>query len=158
MNVGTGTGTRITGTTQAGPYCDHADILAQLSPDVLIQLTDDTSDGVANMSRVTQAIATADAEIDGYCAGRYTVPFSPVPAVIKGLSVEIAVYYLYKRRTVPERIEKSYDKAVARLKDISRGLLTLGTTPDSTPAPANSGGISVTENARIFTRDTMKGF
>lgn len=153
---GTGTGTEVTIVT--GPYCEHADILGQISPDVLIQLTDDTSDGVADMSRVTQAIATADAEIDGYCAGRYNVPFSPVPAVIKGLSVEIAVYYLYKRRTVPERIEKAYDKAIARLKDISRGLLTLGVIPEPIPAPAGSGSFSVTDNERVFTRNTLKGY
>ena len=78
---GTGTGSEVTIVT--GPYCEHADILGQISPDVLIQLTDDACHGVADMSRVTQAIAAADAEIDGYCAGRYTVPFAPVPAVIK---------------------------------------------------------------------------
>jgi len=152
------------------PYCTLNDIKKLLPEETLIQLTDDENLKPAAIDpgnaahakiigRIDEAIATADAEIDGYCAGRYSVPFSPVPPVIKGLSVEIAVYRLYQRRTVPERTEKSYDKAVARLKDISKGLMTLGVAPQ--PAPADTGdGVSVncTAEDRIFTRDTLKGF
>jgi len=157
MSDWTGAGST-TGLTE-GLYCSHADILAQISPEVLIQLTDDANTGVADGTKVTQAIETADAEIDGYCAGRYNVPFSPVPPVIKGLAVEIAVYYLYKRRTIPERIETSYDKAVARLKDISKGIMSLGVAPPP-PAAATGDGVGVNCSAenRVFTRETMKGF
>lgn len=151
-------------------YCTLTDIKNLLPEETLIQLTDDENLHPASIlasdqqhqaiiGRIDEAIAAADAEIDGYCAGRYSVPFSPVPPVVKGLSVEIAVYYLYKRRTVPERIETSYDKAVARLKDISKGLMTLGVAPPpAAAADGDSVGVNCSAEDRIFTRDTMKGY
>ncbi|MCX5828758.1 MAG: DUF1320 domain-containing protein [Deltaproteobacteria bacterium] len=151
------------------PYSTLTDIKKLLTEGKLIQLTDDENlkpatidpadPGHAPMiGRVDEAIATADAEIDGYCAVKYTVPFTSVVPLVKGLSVEISIYYLYKRRTVPEKVEKAYDKAVARLKDISRGLLSLGIDPP--PAPVSSGGAESNKSVsdRVFTRDSLKGF
>lgn len=142
-------------------YCAVLDISAAISEEALIQLTDDDNVGVINQATVVAAIAQADAEIDGYCGfgSRYTVPFVTVPPIIKSLSIEISIYYLYKRRSVPEKIEKAYDRALARLKDISRGLLSLGV--ESPPAAsASSGGAesNKTVSDRIFTRDKMSGF
>jgi len=151
-------------------YCSLDDIKKLLPEEIIIELTDDetlkpaaidpgNSAHAKIIGRIDEAIATADAEIGGYCAGRYSVPFDPVPPVVKGLSVEIAIYRLYQRRTVPERIGKTYDKAVARLKDISKGLMTLGVaTPPAAAATGDGVGVNCTAEDRIFTRDTMKGF
>lgn len=147
-------------------YCSLDDIKKLLPEETLIQLVDDenlkpaaiTPSHTAMIGRIDEAIATADAEIDGYCAGRYSVPFLPVPPVVKAISVEMAIYYLYMRRSIPERIEDRYDKAVARLKDISRGLLTLGVTPPASAADGDNVGVNCTAEDRIFTRETMKGF
>jgi phage gp36-like protein len=140
-------------------YCTQADIELAISDDVLTQLTDDDNAGSADAEVVAQAIATADAEIDGYCAAKYAVPFATVPAIVKALSIEISVYYLYKRRSVPEKIEKAYEKAIARLKDISRGLLTLGVDPPpAASTSADSAECNKTASDRIFTMDKMRGF
>lgn len=149
------------------PYCNLDEIKKLLPEETLIQLVDDenlkpaaiTPSHTAMIGRIDEAIATADAEIDGYCAGRYSVPFLPVPPVVKALSVEISIYYLYKRRTVPETIDNAYDRAVARLKDISKGIMSLGVTPPPAEA-ANGDGVSCnrTEDDRIFTMNKMKGF
>lgn len=139
-------------------YCTLADIKNAISEEVIIQLTDDNNLGVINEDNVNQAIQTADAEIDGYCAAKYAVPLNPAPPIIKGLSTEIAVYYLYKRRMAPEKIEKAYDKAVGRLKDISRGLLTLGVDPPPEATSAGGAEANKTEEDRIFTLGKMSGF
>lgn len=138
-------------------YCTQSDIVKAITEAIVIQLTDDDNVGVVNAAHVTQAITTADDEINGYCAVKYDVPFTTVPGMVKGLSITIAVYYLYKRRTVPETIEKAYDKAVARLKDIARGLVSLGVEP---PPAASAGGAesNKTVSDRIFTMDKMTGF
>jgi len=151
------------------PYSTLTDIKNLLPEETIIQLTDDENlkpgainpddaDHALIIGRVDEAIGAADAEINGYCAVKYTVPFSSVPRLVNGLSVEIAIYYLYARRTVPERIEKRYEKAVARMKDISRGLLSLGIDPP--PAPVSSGGAESNKpvSDRVFTRDSLKGF
>jgi phage gp36-like protein len=138
-------------------YCTQSDIITAITEAIVIQLTDDDNVGVVEDAHVTQAIQTADAEINGYCASRYAVPFATVPEIVKALSIEISIYHLYKRRTVPENIEKAYDKAIARLKDIARGLVTLGVQPP--PATSDGGAESnKTVSDRIFTRETMTGF
>lgn len=151
-------------------YSTRDDIKKLLPEEAIIQLTDDENlnpssidpedpDHASIIARVDEAIKTADAEIDGYCAARYSVPFSPVPPVVSKLSVELAIYYLHSRRTIPEKIEKRYDKAVARLKDIARGLLTLGVDPEpDAAAGADSAATNRTAGDRLFTRDTLKGF
>ncbi len=139
-------------------YCTQDDIELAISEDVLTQLTDDENTGSADADIVTAAIATADAEIDGYCAVKYAVPFSTVPAIVKALSVEISIYHLYKRRTIPEKIEKAYDKAIARLKDISRGLLTLGVDPPPAASTTDGAEANKTSSDRIFTLGKMTGY
>ena len=151
-------------------YCTLTDIKAQLPEEIIIQLTDDENlepaaidashtDHAAITTRIDEAIEAADAEIDGYCATRYAVPFADVPGVVNKLSVELAVYYLHCRRDVPESVERRYEKAVARLKDIANGKFTLGVDP----APTGSVAADASEtnkpvNDRVFTRESLKGF
>jgi len=139
-------------------YCTPSDIEIAISTDIVIQLTDDNNTGSVITENVIKAIARADAEIDGYCAVKYAVPFTTVPPVVAGLSLDISIYYLYKRRTVSEDVQNSYDHAIARLKDIAKGILTLGVDPP--PAASTSDGAESNKSVsdRIFTRDTMKGF
>lgn len=108
-------------------YATQADILEQLDEDILVQLTDDADAGVVDADMVTRAIADADAEIDGYCGTRYDVPFTSVPAMIRKISVDIAIYNLYARRKgTPEDRQKRYENAVRFLNNVSKGVITLG--------------------------------
>ena len=134
-------------------YSTQTDIEEQVSQAELIELTDDTGAGTVDTSAVARAIADADAEIDGYCGARYTVPFSPAPAMIRKLSVDIAVYNLFSRRSnlkLPDERQKRYDNAVRFLRDLSRGLISLGA---DAPAEPDSGlpRASTNRDDRIFT-------
>jgi len=140
-------------------YCAQADIQEQLPEADLIMLTDDADAGVVDTSVVTRAIADADAKIDAYCQGRYTVPLSPVPDMIRRVSVDLAIYNLYSRRDsfgMPEiRSERKKD-AVSYLKDVAAGKVTLGS---ATPAAQNSAdSVQVSSSDRVFSRDTLSGF
>lgn len=139
-------------------YSVKADILDQIDEDILIQLTDDEDTGSVDDDKVTKSIADADAEIDGYCGKRYLVPFSTVPNIIRKLSVDIAIYNLYARRKgAPEELEKRYNNAIRFLKDVAKGLASLGEDdPDGSPAESHKPDID--QSDRIFTRDKMKGF
>ncbi len=144
-------------------YSTQTDIEEQVSQAELIELTDDTGAGAVDTSAAARAIADADAEIDGYCGARYTVPFSPAPAMIRKLSVDIAVYNLFSRRSnlkLPEERQKRYDNAVRffrdlakgliSLRDVSGGLITLGA---DAPVEPDSGlpQASTNRDDRIFT-------
>ena len=133
-------------------YCTQADLLEQISEDVLIQLTDDEDAGVVDTDMVTRAIADADAEIDSYCGTKYEVPFSPVPVMVRKYSVDIAIYNLYaRRRGAPEDRKERYDDAISFLKDVSKGIATLG--GDAPSGDDESGPEATTvKSDRVFSR------
>jgi phage gp36-like protein len=131
-------------------YCTQADILEQLDEDVLVQLTDDDDIGVVDGDVVTRAIADADAEIDSYCGTRHDLPFSPVPVMVRKLSVDLSIYNLYaRRRGVSEDRQKRYDNAIRFLQDVARGRITLGA---DAPTPDSDGGpeATTTKSDRVF--------
>ena len=99
------------------PYSTVDDIKKMLPEDLIVQLTDDEATGSINQGRVDEAIEQADAEIDSYCAGRYAVPFSTVPDIVKKLSVDISIYNLYSRlvRDMPEVRAERYRSAIKQL-------------------------------------------
>lgn len=111
-------------------YCTLTDIVKLISQATVIQLTDDENAASVNQPRVDEAIAQADAEINTYCSNRYVVPFTPVPDIIRKLSVDIAIYNLYSRRVevVPETRSERYKNAIRELADIAKGLISVGTT------------------------------
>ncbi len=131
-------------------YSAKADILEQLDEDVLVQLTDDADAGVVDDDVVTRAIADADSEIDSYCAAHYEVPFSTVPAMVRKLSVDIAIYNLYARRKgAPEDRKARYDSAIRFLRDVSTGKASLGSTE---PDESDGGPEATTKKSdRAFT-------
>lgn len=138
-------------------YCTQSDIEKLIPTQELAELTTEsgsTPDDVV----VTEAIAKADAEIDAYCGVRYTVPFTTVPAIVESISVDMALYHLYSRRSIaPEARRIKYEDAIKFLKDISTGKATLG----GSEAEAGSASQDVTEissETRIFTRSEMGGW
>jgi phage gp36-like protein len=139
-------------------YCTQDDLLKKIDYDTLVQLTDDHNTGGIVAAIVTEAIADADAEIDGYCGRRHPVPFSTVPAIIKKHSVTIAIKNLYaRRRGAPENRRQDYDDAIAFLKDVAKGIVTLGEDdPDGLPAETHT--VDIDGPDRIFDRDELKGF
>ena len=115
------------------------------------------------LARVEEAIEQADSEIDSYCAMKYTVPFDPVPEIVKKCSVDIAIYNLYSRRVEdipPTRLDR-YRNAVRTLEGIVKGSISIGTGPagraagkQPTKVPANT----KTADDRTVTKSKMAGF
>lgn len=86
-------------------------------------------------------VPAAEAEVDGYMAVRYTVPFSPAPYVVRDLCVDIA-YYKATIRQEGSKLLKDYIDD--RVKAIINGTLLLTNSdgalsaPGSTPWASNS--------------------
>lgn len=141
-------------------YCTKSDILEQIEEDILIDLTDDDDVGSVDEDKVTRAIADADAEIDSYCGTRRPVPFTTVPDIVRKLSVEFAIVNLYARRKgIPKSRQKRYDNGIRFLRDVSKGDASLGADdPDGSPPDTNAPQMSSSNPARIFSRNTLKGF
>lgn len=144
-------------------YATQDDILKELSEDELLQLADDADDGTIDADVVARAIEHSDATIDGYCGTRYSVPFdsaliSTTLKIIRKLSVELSICRLFHRRGIMNEARESDCKlAVSFLKDVARGVVTLGAgDPDGTPAEANTPDIQ--SDDRLFSRENMGGF
>ncbi len=133
-------------------YSTLADIKKLIPEDVSIQLTDDEGSGTVNQTRVDEAIAQADGEINGYLAGRYTVPLSTVPALIRKFSVDIAIYNLYSRKTedMPKTRVDRYNNAIRTLEAIAKGTISLGVSPD--PGDEMQIKTSTSEDDRKFSQ------
>lgn len=138
-------------------YSTQADILERIPEEALIQLTDDDNSGIVDADNVAAAIERADQEIDAYCGSRYSVPFATTPAVIKGLSIDLAIYFLYGRtqEEIPETRKDAQKNAVRLLEKINKGDISLGVDP--APAAPSGSGASFSTGDRRFTRDTLKG-
>ncbi len=110
-------------------YCEYSDITASIPEAQIASLTDDTNGETVDEDIVNQAISSADELIDSYLRSRYGVPLTTVPLIIKELSVELAIYNLYKRRfrtDIPEPIQENFKIQISILKQIQNGTMNLG--------------------------------
>ena len=143
-------------------YSTIDDLMKLIPEEILTQLTDDENTGAPVAARVEEAIEQADSEIDSYCAMKYTVPFDPVPEIVKKCSVDIAIYNLYSRRVedLPPTRSDRYRNAARQLEGIAKGTVSIGTGPAAEP-PTNRGespANTKTTDDRTVTKSRMTGF
>ena len=97
-------------------YCTIEDIETHTSTPTLIQLTSD--DGQEEVDRVVAQEA---------------ILYSSFP-LLRILAIDLSIYRLYTRRMrneMPEVIENNYKNAIATLRDIQKGVITLQSENDS---------------------------
>lgn len=140
------------------PYCTQDDLLKLIPELELSQITAETGD-VSDAAVVSECIAKAAAEIDAYLSVRYVLPLTDVPAQVKHLAVDMAIYHLYSRRSIESPVRaKNYDRAVAFLKDVAAGRVqVIGATGVELPGDAEQ-VTEVSSSERVFDRGKLSGF
>lgn len=135
-------------------YCTENDLLSMIPVKEFAELTAETGDTPDSLV-VADAIDRAEAEIDAYLGVRYTLPLSPVPDQVKGLSVDISLYHLYSRRNValPVRRQK-YEAAVSFLKQVAAGEAMVEGAGDLL-TEAEKVESEFTSATRVFSRNTQ---
>lgn len=139
------------------PYATQQDLVDRFGETEVIQLSDRTSSGAIDAVVVAAKLADAGAEIDGYLAGRYTLPLVPVPLTLQRIACDIARYHLYDDR-VTEAVAKRYNDAIKFLTGVSKGDIQLGVDAGGTAPPSAAGAPEFTACDPVFTRDTLKDF
>ena len=85
--------------------------------------------------RIEEAIAHASALVVGYVRDRWPSAVAGTP-LLKGFTADIARWRLRGRggqqAAMNETVQKRYDEALGRLRDIASGKLTLDVVPDAT--------------------------
>ncbi len=77
-------------------YATVQDLIDRYGEREMIQLTDidePRTDAVVS-ARAQRALDDAAAEVDGYLAGLYALPLSPVPGTLRRVAIDIARYHL----------------------------------------------------------------
>ncbi|WP_374355561.1 gp436 family protein [Chitinimonas sp.] len=137
-------------------YATQQDLIDRFGADELLQLTDRNNVGQIDAVAVNRALGDADAEINGYLAGRYTLPLATVPAIVQRVACDLALYQLYGNR-VTDPVRQRYVDAVGLLKSIGSGSVQLGVATGQA-ASADPSGVSVITSARVFGHQQLADF
>ncbi|UJX43039.1 DUF1320 domain-containing protein [Desulfovibrio sp. JY] len=141
-------------------YVDKAGMIDRYGERKLIQLTDravPATGGIVD-AVLDKALADAAAAIHGYArSAGYAVPFASTPDMVDGWQAAIALYLLY-RDEAPPKVKEDNDTALAQLKDLAAGRITLQAAGVEAPAPTEGEAVLIDAPIRIMTGDALKGF
>jgi phage gp36-like protein len=130
-------------------YSIQDDLLLLIPEEELSELTSDMGGGPDPLV-VEEAIDKADAEIDAYLAVRYSLPLVGIPAQVRSLSVDLALYHLYSRRSVMPTVRRQkYETSVAFLKQVAAGQAAVDGLVEDPKFKEFSGA------SRVFGRDDL---
>ena len=133
-------------------YSVKADLVMAKNETILKQIAG--TDGVINDDWIEEAINAADSSIDVKCEKYYTIPFDPVPDIIKTWSVQLAFSWLYRRSNISNKsAEEEADKIKADLILVSEGKLNI---PDATKKLTGGAMVSDVYEDNIFTMDDLE--
>lgn len=144
-------------------YCTVDDLRTCQQTIRIVEATDDAhpnKTGSIQVDIVEELIELACGVIDGYIGGRVSLPLTTVPVIIRKCAIDLTLFGLYERVGMTSKdspIDRRRENALALLRDIQKGNLSLGVSPiDSTPiVPASSGAVFLSGTAE-FTRDSMR--
>ena len=149
-------------------YCTVDEVLDMIKDDMVNYIIGDDyiEDEAERIEKIKPlaalAITDAQAEIDGYLAKRYKMPFTRTPQVINKFAKDIALYNLVSRHGIDEgEREKTYltryNAAIAFLLRVAKGEIDIGVSENNTEEAAYN-GFSMRSSDRIFNRENMKGW
>lgn len=149
-------------------YCTTEEVLEMIKADMMNVIIGDEyiEDEDRRIEAITplteQAIDDACAEIDGYLAKRYDVPFARTPKVINKFAKDIALYNLVSRKGIDESDREKtyltrYNAAISFLTKVAEGGIDIGIGENSTEDAAKN-SFSMKSSRRTFSRESMKGW
>jgi phage gp36-like protein len=115
-------------------YCTVTDLKNTLPESQLIQLTDDNDTGQIDTEKLAEAIRKADDFIDGHIRGRYDLPLTTVPSMIRDISIRLSTWFLFRRSfslTLPEPLTEDYKDCVEILMRVQKGQISPFPNPPS---------------------------
>ena len=151
-------------------YCTAEEVIDMLKPDMYGYIVGEGSDDLDDealrdniLLLAGNATDDAQAEIDGYLAKRYDVPFIMVPKVVSKFAKDIALYNLVSRKGIDESDREKtyltrYNAAVAFLTKVAEGKVDIDTGESHTTQTAAANGFSMKREHRIFSRSSMRGW
>ena len=107
-------------------YASQQALIDRFGFQELLELSDRSQSGVLDSDVVNGALLDADAEINSFLASRYVLPLTQTSQELVRLACDITRYRLYDIRAT-EAVKLRYDDAIRKLRDVSKGVASLGT-------------------------------
>jgi len=138
------------------PYATRDDMILEIGEQRLIDLTDrvDPPAGLIDDQVLDGALTYAGSTIDGFLRTRYQLPLAGSHPMLMGLCVDIAFWRLNREPT--EEVRKRYEAAIAMLKQLANGSVSLPDESGGEPAAAG-GTIIIESQPRLFDRRRLRG-
>lgn len=109
------------------PYASRDALIERFGMDAVLVVADRDQDGAIDDAVADKALADASAEIDTYVGVLHRLPLATVPEVLSRLCCDVALYRLSADAGgYTEEKRKRYEDAVALLRRIASGEVTLG--------------------------------
>lgn len=124
------------------------------------RLTDETRTGTYDSEKLETALSDSEEEVDGYLAGRYAIPLSSPPRLVKGFVYALTRERLHKTQ-VPQAVKDEAERARSQLRDLARGVMKLPSETGpvaETARPAADSASSGDGTAPVFTEERLAGF
>ena len=121
----------------------------------LIQLTETEPPylDAINMDKLNAAMQEANSEIDAYVGSRYPLPLQLIPPFLTEIGCNLARYYAVTGDlSENDPIKNRYESSIKTLTKISKGELTLGSSPagESKPVQTSSNNVVFAVGRRDF--------
>ena len=150
-------------------YCTVEEVTKMIKDDMMNviigdEYIEDKQEREAKITKLCEdAISDACAEIDGYLAKRYKVPFTRTPQVISKFAKDMAVYNLVSRTGIDESDREKtflnrYNAAVKFLLDVAKGIISIGVEENMGGNSEVANGFNMQSSDRVFSRASMRGW
>lgn len=137
-------------------YATQQHMIDRFGSQELILLTDKVNAVAINAEVLGVAFADADAEINSYLSSRYVLPLTQTSPELVRMACDIARYRLFDTKAI-EVVKIRYDDAIRKLRDVAKGVASLGIDQSSAPV-AVTGGAVISSGGKDFGRSNRGGW
>lgn len=159
--------------TSRPPFATSAELQARHPNELAVLAADETTRQV-DAARIEAALGDVSTEIRAILGSRYSADElgradEGARDVLRLFAMDMALFRVAYPPRVTEAIKARYDTAVARLRDMAKGVGALTITPSGAgalPVPGQPGEVSsngspnevlISANERLFTRHRFRG-
>jgi phage gp36-like protein len=130
-------------------YTTRDKIEAVIPGPLLIEALDDDRDGQEDDGAFDALVATASMAVDGYLAGRYTVPFpDPAPSIVQLAAFIFVCEIVYDRREL-NGDKNPFGKRASDMRDLLKKIANQDMPLDAAQTSAFTRGAVVTDDVGL---------
>jgi phage gp36-like protein len=135
-------------------YATAADLTAYLGSTGSLIVSDRDGSGATDTGVIEAALAGASSTADSYLAK--WLPLPEVPLALRECVLAIATYRLANNMETDDQ-RRRYEDAIQWLRDVAKGVASLGIPPAVEDPSASVGVVSFHTSPRLLTRCTTAG-